>query len=547
LGEACLPSSSDLPSYPRKVNATRYYDYMAEAGINFGPEFRRLDRVSASATEQLATAEIADISEELRKPFAMHPASMDACFQLLIVAQTHGLGRNFTRLQVPTLIESLEVYNTGGSLKAHARGCGEHSTPASIECMSAGQLALHLSGFRMTPVEDSLDPDFDVHAAARLEWVPDFDFVDVAPLFKPPVSDREETRMLEELTLLCIVESAKKLEGLSPCQPHFVKLREWLQREMAAAEAGQSPLVAEPATCVTMSPEDRRAKLNDLHEKLMGRTKVGLTEGLKRICDNCDRIFTGEAETIDILMQDGVLTELYNTISFGYTDFVRLLSSTKPTLRILEVGAGTGGTTELILRDLVHEGGLPRYSTYTFTDISAGFFPQAKQRFAYAANMEYKVFDISKDPLAQGFIPDSYDLIVAANVVHATPSLKESLGNLNKLLKPAGMLILTEICTELKAPTYIFGNFIGWWLGENDDRLYEPYVHPDRWDAELRASGYTGVETAVYDEDPSYRCCTTIMSLIRRHRRTGSRFSQTTRRLASPGPWTTSFSLLDIP
>jgi NADPH:quinone reductase-like Zn-dependent oxidoreductase/SAM-dependent methyltransferase len=516
IGES-KTSSFTPEAYPRKVKASRFYDYLADTGMNFGPDFRRLHNVSASATEQLATAEIAGMTETRRKPYTMHPAAIDACFHLLILAQARGLGRNVKQLKVPTFIEEMEVYRTAGDLRASAWGASNLKSEG-IECVSDGQPALRLSGFQLTPVEESFEADFDVHAAARLEWLPDFDFVDYASLFKAPPFDRNEGRLLEELTLLCILESAHRLEGLTPKQPHFSKLADWLQKEIASAKAGTNALVPHSASLLALSHEERRAKIDLLYEKLMGMEKIGLTMGVKRIVDNCDRLFTGEVETIEVLIQDDVLTQLYNGISFGYSDFVRLLSSTKPTLRILEVGAGTGGTTELILRDLVHEGGLPRYSTYTFTDVSSGFFPQARERFAYAPNMEYKVFDITKDPLEQDFALDSYDLVVAANVVHATPSLKESLNNLRKVLKPGGILVLTELCTELRSPTYVFGNFSGWWLGEADGRVDRPYVPPARWDVDLRASGFTGVETAVYDEEAPYMCCTTIVS-----RRVGDR------------------------
>lgn len=509
--EEATPIAFAREEYTRKVASSRFYDYMGDVGINFGPEFRRLENVTASPTDARAFADITVPTKEQSKPYVMHPTAIDACFQLLILSYAKGLGRNVTQLSVPTLIERLDIRRGGETLTAKAWGATA-STPEGVECVSDGKTALRLTGFKLTALEDSNDVDYDQYAAARLEWLPDFDFVDVAPTFKPPPSNRPEAKEIEILTLLCIIESAERLVGLTPAQPHFEKLRGWLHREIEGAKNGANALVPDSARYLTMSRDERQKLLNELHQKLLSGNKSGLVEGLKRVADNCERIFKGEAETIDILMEGGVLAELYNAVSFGYSDFVKLMSSTKPKLRILEVGAGTGGTTELILRDLMHEGGLPRYSTYTFTDVSAGFFPQAKERFAYASNMEYKVFDISRDPLEQDFAEASYDVIFAANVVHATPSLKDTLSNLNKVLKPGGALVLTEICTELRSPTYIFGNFVGWWLGEDDGRLYAPYVPPSRWHGELLASGYTGVETAVYDEEAPYMCCTTIMS-----------------------------------
>jgi len=85
-------------------------------------------------------------------------------------------------------------------------------------------------------------------------------------------------------------------------------------------------------------------------------------------------------------------------------------------LRVLEIGAGTGGTTTSMLSGLKSEFGERLYSKYSFTDISAGFFVAAKERFKDHQNIEFSVLDISKDPLEQGFEEGSYDLILASNV-----------------------------------------------------------------------------------------------------------------------------------
>ncbi|KAL8901143.1 MAG: hypothetical protein Q9207_005346 [Kuettlingeria erythrocarpa] len=241
-------------------------------------------------------------------------------------------------------------------------------------------------------------------------------------------------------------------------------------------------------------------------------SKSAVASGIMRICDNCEAIFTGESDTLDILMRGDLLTEIYNAVSFGHGEFLRMLSHMKPTLRILEVGAGTGGTTATILRDLVNKEGYPLYSLYTFTDISAGFFPQAKERFATASNMDYRVLDISQDPFQQGFEAESYDLILAPNVVHATPSLHETLSNLRPLLRMDGHLVLTELSAVIRTPNYIFGNFSGWWLGEADGRLDEPYISVARCDEEPKAAGFTGVDTAVYDAQEPYQYCAAIVS-----------------------------------
>lgn len=54
------------------------------------------------------------------------------------------------------------------------------------------------------------------------------------------------------------------------------------------------------------------------------------------------------------------------------------------------MGAGTGGATREILQRIGHE-----FGTYTFTDVSAGFFDDAQAEFApYHDQMPFRVLDL---------------------------------------------------------------------------------------------------------------------------------------------------------
>lgn len=52
----------------------------------------------------------------------------------------------------------------------------------------------------------------------------------------------------------------------------------------------------------------------------------------------------------------------------------------------------------------------------------------------------------------------------------------------------------------------------GWWLGESDGRSEQPYISPARWDVELKKAGFTGVQAAIYDEEPLYHQNANIIS-----------------------------------
>lgn len=508
-----IPAPPRLEELPRKTSVPRWYDVMARVGLNYGPEFQGITELTASPTEPLAHGVIANPASHQEAPFLFHPAAIDSALQMVVAALTRIAARNFVQLAVPTLIEELDISRSATRMEARA-WTSQDGREMGLDVIADGEVAMRLRGARLTPLEDAQAlSDADRHAGARLEWYPDYDFMDVAPLFEPPVAKIDGKRVLEELALLCLLDSEERVQGLNTDIEHFAKFREWLAREKYHAVTGQHAVIEDSVRYTKLSHEERWVQIRDRMITLATMPSVcEVAKGLLRICENTEKLFKGEVETIEILTEDNVLTEIYNAVSYGFGSFVRMLAISKPTLRILEVGAGTGGTTELILRDLASTGGNPVYSTYTFTDISAGFFPQARERFAYAPNMDYKTFDISVSPFEQGFEPESYDLILANNVVHATPSLNATLLNLQHLLHPGGHLVLSEVCAVARAPGYIFGNFSGWWLGEPDNRKWEPYVQPDRWDVELKAVGFTGTDTVVYDAEAPYQYCAAIVS-----------------------------------
>ena len=116
--------------------------------------------------------------------------------------------------------------------------------------------------------------------------------------------------------------------------------------------------------------------------------------------------------------------------------------------------------------------------------------------------MIFKTFDAEKDPLTQGYTEYSYDLIVAFFVIHATSDLERALRHIRKLLKPGGRLVVgegQEGQNGVASSGFIFGTLPGWWLGTDTGRVISPHVSPQEWDALLRKTGFSGVESSTPD------------------------------------------------
>ena len=79
--------------------------------------------------------------------------------------------------------------------------------------------------------------------------------------------------------------------------------------------------------------------------------------------------------------------------------------------------------------------------------------------------MTFKKLNIEEDPSSQGFELGTYDVIVAANVLHVSRSMDRTLANVKSLLKPGGVLVIEEITHMLMRFPMIVGCLPGWWLG----------------------------------------------------------------------------------
>ena len=139
------------------------------------------------------------------------------------------------------------------------------------------------------------------------------------------------------------------------------------------------------------------------------------------------------------------------------------------------------------------------FSSYTFTDISEPFFEdfeKIKETFKkQSRKMSFKLLDIEKSPAPQGFEMHSYDLVIVANVVHATSSCQRTLENTRKLLKPGGYLVLVEITQpSVLRTTNMAAGLPGWW-GSQDGRENGPLVTPDVWHSLFKKSGFSGIDS----------------------------------------------------
>ncbi|WP_313918018.1 SDR family NAD(P)-dependent oxidoreductase, partial [Tahibacter sp.] len=174
-------------------------------------------------------------------------------------------------------------------------------------------------------------------------------------------------------------------------------------------------------------------------------------------------------------------------------------------VRIVEIGAGTGGTTLPVLRELHATSDVD----YLFTDISPAFLRRARNRFGDAYPfVQFQQLDIERDAAVQGFAPGAHAVAIAANVLHDTRDIVWTLRQVRRLLAPGGVLLLTEY-TEVKPWLFFSGALLhGMWLFEDDARRLPQFclLGVAQWRRALEDAGFTDIEVFALPTQSEAHC-----------------------------------------
>jgi SAM-dependent methyltransferase/acyl carrier protein/NAD(P)-dependent dehydrogenase (short-subunit alcohol dehydrogenase family) len=195
---------------------------------------------------------------------------------------------------------------------------------------------------------------------------------------------------------------------------------------------------------------------------------------------------SGDLETAHSLYTDSPAARVFNTLLKQVLERAVQEFPDKADWRVLEIGAGTGGTTAYALP--VFEGGA---AEYVFTDLSPAFLVRARNRFCGSSCLKTAIFNADENPDNQGFSPHTFDFVIAANVVHATASLRKSISNAARLIRPGGWFVLLEGTRPERWVDLTFGLTEGWWRFDDAElRPHYPLVDVPQWTRLLRECGF---------------------------------------------------------
>ena len=154
---------------------------------------------------------------------------------------------------------------------------------------------------------------------------------------------------------------------------------------------------------------------------------------------------------------------------------------------MLEVGGGTAATTSYLVPALKE-----MIQSYVWTDLAPSFVNAARREFGDRPAMQFQTFDLELDPFLQGLHPQSFDIVIASNVLHATSDLRKTVANARSLLRAGGLLLIAETVEKQPWVDLTVGFTSGWWrFKDRDLRPAYPLISRQTWLDLLSQSGFT--------------------------------------------------------
>jgi acyl transferase domain-containing protein/NADPH:quinone reductase-like Zn-dependent oxidoreductase/SAM-dependent methyltransferase len=516
------------------VSVATHYEQSAGRGLDFGETFRGVLRLWRGESASLGEVELPDTVAAEADAYTVHPVLLDACLQVVGAALSLPDSDTF----LPLGCERVRFHERAtGRLwsRATARPAApgvETVTADVVVHDSDGRVLLEIDGIALRPARreaftsarDEIDEWlYDVawqpqpHAAIEAP----FARRELAELLAPAAARaaalngsadaRLLTALQPRLDGLCaaFIERALDELGWQPRQGERVGTVE-LAARLGIAEryhrllARLLEMLAEDGVLAAGETDWRVVRASDRAEPesllaevrsqfpenaaelaVLERCANALADVLRGGRDPLELLFPGGslAETAQMYQSSPLTRELNALVAAAVAGLVHAFDPRRP-VRILEIGAGTGGTTSHVLA------ALPATRTdYVFTDVSPGFVEKAKAKFGAYPFVRFGALDIARDPAAQGYSPRSFDLVVAANVLHATPDLRRTLRHVRELLAPGGMLVLLEGVAPERFADLTVGLTDGWWCFADGLRSYA-LIGEGQWHELLHEVGF---------------------------------------------------------
>ncbi|RYP82307.1 hypothetical protein DL769_001709 [Monosporascus sp. CRB-8-3] len=521
------------------------YRTLAGTELRYGPSFQNLDGVKVGTRGEV----IARVNAETWKvrgsgwtsaPFVIHPATLDGIIQStlqpLLAQQPNSLPT-----MMPVRAERIWIDRGArdmdhGFIQVAARSQFQGYRGGSVDIVATkdnpDRPLVYVEGLETAVISRTERPggvqtDKPRRLCMKLSWKLDIEMMTAQQLLtyctraRPKqAADAVQVYRSQIIAVMCFIEEALSYVAQNPdlkLERHLEFYVDWMryQQRRFRGDGTESSTIQSSVKQLLKDPQAR--------ERLIYQVEHAPGDGFffMKIGQKIVQILRGDIDPLSFIFQDGLADRYYEQMlgndhhAYPASEFLDLQCFKNPLMNILEVGAGTGGQTMRLI-ETMSRGGVHKWAKYDYTDISPSFFSHAREKFRpYLDKLDFKVCDISKDPIDQGFEAGSYDLVIASHVLHATSRLQDSLRYIRKLLKANGKFLLFETTRPEAVPIgFAFGLLKGWWspLDHEPRSPHSPCVNVEQWDALLKETGFSGVDVNIPGQEEPY--CRTASIII---------------------------------
>ncbi|KAK4210832.1 putative polyketide synthase [Rhypophila decipiens] len=514
----------------KSVSPDQVFESIHRLGVQHGPMFQNITKVETQIDDTGRERSLVDfhvkdttklMPDHYEHDHVLHPTTLDSTIVAAFTALPGaGLGQKIGMIpqHIDNLFISADIPNAHSISRQEGSGSFQVLTQIS-QCSTRGFMSSSITSVQDTPVLEIYGLYFkslgetgneqgeaeDNRLSSTVRWDRDIAHIPAAELKNTVASALEspsdkDLERLSDLKIAAFYFIRHALENLDDANVDKLtgahrKFYDWMVQQNKLAKTNE--LGAQSLQWLLASDEERHHLLTSLRNQSVS------TQMLCRVGEDLVSILKGEVNPLELMLEGGLLYDFYEQdvrVTRSHAHLQKYLDAyvhKHPRANILELGAGVGGCTQAALQVLGTQD-RPLFAHYDFTDVSAGFFSTARERFLqWGDRISYRKLDLEVDPSSQSFEDGTYDLIIACRVLHATKLMSKTMAHVRKLLKPGGKLIIIEDTTNSLDHQVIYGVLPGWWLGEEDDRKYSATMPLTTWEGILHLSGFSGLELEV--------------------------------------------------
>ncbi len=517
INDASKPESIDLDNIRKSCNLgsadnTDIYKYFGQAGIQYGPSHQTIVSLYFGKDNALSNIHLPSSAGD-PSAFLLHPSILDSAVHSSI-GLALGNSKSDSSTQVPFGADRFQFFSelpeSPWAWVRYSEDIGQNISLIKFDidiCDEKGNVCAKFDKFTVRKASLSNQTKDNTHTKSKA--------------LKPLPNIDSRTAQIEEISIKILWATLEKLGILEESSLEKLgigsKFGRWLEESinllLNKGFLNRTDKKIEPGAMARLSLDEAWGLWNISKKEWQNNPHLTAQANLLEPClKNLIPILQGETLATDVIFPESSMTlveNIYknNTIADFFNEslcesvihHIDTILEDVPNkkLRLLEIGAGTGGTSALLFEKLT------AYSSnigeYCYTDISEAFLSHARKEYGPTVPyLKYKIFNTEFSPSSQD-VENNYDIVIAANVLHATHNIDRTVKNAKSVLTKNGLIAINE-ATEIGAYTHLtFGLLDGWWLYEDPDIRLQgaPLLSPSSWDSVLTNNGFHSVKFPV--------------------------------------------------